>query len=113
MSFSDFHGNAEIVHTVREMLTRDRFPHGVIVAGPAGSGKYTLATMIARAMNCLDPPAVDGFADFFVVYKSFNDGLSIARIKTFSMWKNEVDPFGRPVMHSPTSSRTSVVTEDN
>jgi DNA polymerase III subunit delta' len=64
MSFSDFHGNAEVVHTVREMLTRDRFPHGVILAGPAGSGKYTLATMIARAMNCLDPPAGDGFADF-------------------------------------------------
>src|SRR6266480_6226510 len=62
MPFSDFHGNAEIVHSIREMLARDRFPHAVILTGPAGSGKYTLATMIARAMNCLDPPA--GLPDF-------------------------------------------------
>ncbi len=27
---------------IREMLARDRFPHGVILAGPSGSGKYTL-----------------------------------------------------------------------
>ena len=45
MSFSDFHGNDEVVHPLREMLARDRFPHGVILSGPAGSGKYTLATM--------------------------------------------------------------------
>src|SRR5579859_2951462 len=64
MPFSDFHGNAEVVHTAREMLARDRFPHGVIVAGPAGSGKYTLTTMIARAMNCLERPIVDGLPDF-------------------------------------------------
>src|SRR5438309_3730258 len=64
MSFSDFHGNAEVVHTVREMLARDRFPHGVILAGPAGSGKYTLTTMIARAMNCLERPTADGLPDF-------------------------------------------------
>src|SRR3954469_3963853 len=64
MPFSDFNGNAEVVHTVREMLARDRFPHGVILAGPAGSGKYTLTTMIARAMNCLERPTVDGLPDF-------------------------------------------------
>src|SRR3954467_14285832 len=64
MPFSDFHGNAEVVHTIREMLSRDRFPHGVILAGPAGSGKYTLTTMIGRAMNCLERPTVDGLPDF-------------------------------------------------
>src|SRR5438477_4691851 len=64
MAFSDFHGNEAIVHTIRDMLARDRFPHGVILAGPAGSGKYTLAIMIARAMNCLERPTVDGLPDF-------------------------------------------------
>jgi DNA polymerase III subunit delta' len=64
MSFSDFHGNAEVVLSIREMLARDRFPHGVILAGAGGSGKYTLATMIARAMNCLERPVVDGLPDF-------------------------------------------------
>src|SRR5262252_9896798 len=64
MPFSDFHGNADIVHRLREMLARGRFPHAMILAGPTGSGKYTLALMVAKAMNCLEPPTTDGLPDF-------------------------------------------------
>ncbi|HZR64334.1 MAG TPA: DNA polymerase III subunit delta' [Terriglobales bacterium] len=64
MPFSDFHGNETTVRQIREMLARDHFPHSVILAGPAGSGKYTLSTMIARAMNCLEKPITDGLPDF-------------------------------------------------
>jgi DNA polymerase-3 subunit delta' len=56
MPFSDFIGNAETVTRLREMLARDHFPSAVILAGAAGSGKYTLALMLARAMNCLEQP---------------------------------------------------------
>jgi DNA polymerase-3 subunit delta' len=56
MRFADFIGNQEPLARVREMLARDRFPHGVILSGPEGSGKYLLAQMIAKAMNCLNPP---------------------------------------------------------
>ena len=52
MSFRDFYGNAEIVGRLRGMLARERFPQAVILAGPQGAGKYTLALMLARAMNC-------------------------------------------------------------
>jgi len=64
MAFSDFHGNSETVLSIREMLARERFPHAVILSGPAGSGKYTLATMFARAANCLKQPNTDGLPDF-------------------------------------------------
>jgi DNA polymerase-3 subunit delta' len=64
MPFSDFHGNPDVVHTVREMLARDRFPHAVIVSGPTGSGKFTLAQMIAKTMNCLERPRTDDLPDF-------------------------------------------------
>src|SRR5713226_6182387 len=64
MAFSDFHGNSETVLRMREMLARERFPHAVILSGPAGSGKYTLATMFARAANCLNQPNTDGLPDF-------------------------------------------------
>jgi len=64
MPFADFYGNAEIVHRLREMLARKRFPHAVILAGVQGSGKYTLALMLARAMNCLEQPLINGLPDF-------------------------------------------------
>jgi DNA polymerase-3 subunit delta' len=64
MSFSDFVGNTEVVQRLREMLARDHFPHAVILAGAHGSGKYTLALMLARTMNCLERPTTDGLPDF-------------------------------------------------
>lgn len=56
MAFSDFAGNLGTVRKMREMLARKRFPHAVILSGARGSGKYTLALMLARAMNCLEAP---------------------------------------------------------
>lgn len=64
MPFSDFHGNADTVRTFREMLARDHFPHAVILSGPQGSGKFTLAQMVAKAMNCLEKPIREGLPDF-------------------------------------------------
>jgi DNA polymerase-3 subunit delta' len=62
--FSDFHGNADIVHRLRDMLARDHFPHAVVLAGGQGAGKYTLAMMLAQTLNCLTPPKSDGLPDF-------------------------------------------------
>jgi DNA polymerase-3 subunit delta' len=64
MGFSDFRGNAETVHRLREMLARERFPHAVILSGARGAGKYTLALMLAQALNCLAPIQSDGLPDF-------------------------------------------------
>jgi DNA polymerase III subunit delta' len=64
MGFSDFHGNAETVHRLRDMLARKRFPHAVILSGARGAGKYTLALMLAQALNCLEPTETDGLPDF-------------------------------------------------
>ena len=64
MSFADFHGNTETVHRLRDMLARNRFPHAVVLSGARGSGKYTLALMLAQALNCLAPSETDGLPDF-------------------------------------------------
>lgn len=64
MPFSDFHGNAATVARLRELIARERLPHAVILAGPRGAGKYTLAQMAARALNCLEQPREKGLADF-------------------------------------------------
>jgi len=63
--FSDFLGNEITVRHLREALAGDRLPHSLILAGARGSGKYTLAIMLAQASNCLTPPDnPDGLPDF-------------------------------------------------
>ena len=64
MGFSDFQGNSAVVQRIREMLARGRFPQSMVLSGPEGSGKYTLAQMCAKAVNCLEAPISDGLPDF-------------------------------------------------
>lgn len=64
MGFQDFLGNTTTVTRLRESIRAGRFPHSLIVAGPRGAGKYTLALMVAQAVNCLNPSESDGLPDF-------------------------------------------------
>jgi DNA polymerase-3 subunit delta' len=64
MGFQDFLGNAATVTRLRESIGADRFPQSLILAGPRGAGKYTLALMLAKAVNCLQPTESDGLSDF-------------------------------------------------
>lgn len=64
MGFRDFLGNAATVTHLREAVRAERFPHSLILAGPRGAGKYTLALMLAKAVNCLQPTETDGLPDF-------------------------------------------------
>jgi len=64
VGFQDFLGNTQTVTHLRESIRVDRFPHSLILAGPRGAGKYTLALMLARAVNCLHPTESDGLPDF-------------------------------------------------
>ncbi len=64
MGFSEFLGNSATVTRLRESIGADRFPQSLILAGPRGAGKYTLALMLAKAVNCLQPTESDGLPDF-------------------------------------------------
>ena len=64
MGFQDFLGNAQTVTHLRESIRAGRFPHSLILAGPRGAGKYTLALMLAQAFNCLNPTESGGLPDF-------------------------------------------------
>ena len=54
MTMQDFAGNSRAVETVGRLLETGRFPPSLMFVGPKGVGKFTLATMLARAANCAE-----------------------------------------------------------
>lgn len=52
MTFDDFVGNQRLVGVLRRMLESGRIPHALLFTGQEGVGKFTLATLFVRALNC-------------------------------------------------------------
>ncbi len=54
--FNSFLGNAGAVEHLRTAIAAGRLPHSLILSGPAGAGKYTLALMLAMSVECERQP---------------------------------------------------------
>jgi len=63
-SFQNFIGNRTAVDHLRTAVAAGRLPHALILAGPQGAGKYTLALMLAQAVNCKNQPREGNLASF-------------------------------------------------
>jgi DNA polymerase III subunit delta' len=55
-TFNDFLGNSTAIEHLRTAIAAGRLPHSLILAGPNGAGKYTLALMLAMAVECERQP---------------------------------------------------------
>jgi DNA polymerase-3 subunit delta' len=55
-TFNDFLGNSTAVEHLRMAIAASRLPHSLILSGPAGAGKYTLALMLTMAVECERQP---------------------------------------------------------
>jgi DNA polymerase-3 subunit delta' len=55
-TFNDFLGNSAAVEQLRTAIAHGRLPHSLILSGPSGAGKYTLALMLAMAVECERQP---------------------------------------------------------
>ena len=55
-TFNDFLGNGTAIEHLRTAIAAGRLPHSLILAGPSGAGKYTLALMLTMAVECERQP---------------------------------------------------------
>jgi DNA polymerase-3 subunit delta' len=55
-SFAEFTGNAAVVESLRAAIAAGRLPHSLILLGPRGAGKYTLALLLTMALECERQP---------------------------------------------------------
>ena len=57
--FADVVGQEAIVRTLQNALERGRVSHAYMFSGPRGTGKTTLARLLAKGLNCQKGPAVE------------------------------------------------------
>src|SRR3989338_4670667 len=50
--FGEIVGQRHVVQTLSNALASGKFGHGYLFAGPKGSGKTTIARILAKALNC-------------------------------------------------------------
>ena len=62
-AFPGFVGNQNALHQLSVDIAAGRFPHALLIEGPAGSGKKTLARLLARVAVCGENDAPCGVCE--------------------------------------------------
>lgn len=89
-TFDEVKGQEHIVTTLKNQLMHDRVGHAYLFCGTRGTGKTTVAKLMAKAVNC-EHPTENGPCGVCDSCKSIADGSSLNVIEIDAASNNGVD----------------------